>query len=521
MAKTGDCIIAHDLGTSGNKAVLVDTAGRVIGASFHAYPIHYPHPDWAEQDGEDWWGAVTTATKDLLSSTGVAPERIAAVTFGAQLLGLVPMSASGETLRRPIIWLDSRAGDQARRLMRRFGGPGIFRLAAGATLSGKDGLPKLLWLKEREPEVYSKMACFLDVGGYLVHRCTGRMSMEWAGASAFGLDLKKKRWMAGLIRFIGFDPAKLPALVRTTDVVGPLTREAASACGLLEGTPVVAGTGDVAAAAVGAGAVAEGDGHLYLGTSGWISVATSRKPRGKHGIALIQSADPARNLIFGEMETAGACVAWLADQLFRAEIERGGRAEAYRAMDEAAASVPPGSGDLVFTPWMYGERAPISDTDVRAALFSLGADHTREHIVRAVFEGVAYNFRWLLENMERDFGVRLPALRVVGGGSKSAPWMRILSDVTGRPVETVRNPLEVGAVGAALTAAVGLGMHPDFESLRRVVLPAAVYRPRAENRATYDFLFGVYKDTYRSLKGLYHRIGQRRARQTEAARRAG
>ena len=293
--------------------------------------------------------------------------------------------------------------------------------------------------------------------------------------------------------------------MRSTDQVGVLSSEAAAEYGLLQGTPVIAGAGDAAAAAVGSGAVGEGDGHVYLGTSGWVGVVTERRPRGRCGAATIQSADPGKAFVYAESETAGACLQWVADQLYQSE----GSANVFAIMDDRVTRIPPGAGNLIFTPWMFGERAPIADCNVRASFLNLSAEHTRESMLRAVYEGVAYNIRWIVEIYERQFKFPLPRLRVIGGGAKSAPWMQILSDVTHRTVETVRDPQEGGAVGAALIAAVGLGIYPDFEALRRVVGVDQVFEPQAQNRAVYDSLYQTYRDAYASLRGFYKRLNQK------------
>lgn len=505
-------IIAHDVGTSGNKAVLVDTEGCVRGKSFESYKVYYPRPDWAEQEPADWWKAVAHSTRLLLEETGVAPSDILCVAYSTQMLGIVPMDSEGEPLRRAIIWLDNRASTQASRVMRKFIDRRLFALIAGASLGGKDGIPKLLWLKQEEPDIYEKMCCFLDVNGYLIYRSTGNMVMEWTGASVFGLDLKKKTWLNGIFRYVGLDPEKFPPLVRSIDKVGVLSREAASECGLLEGTPVMAGAGDAPSAAVGSGAIGEGEGHVYLGTSGWVGVVTKRMPKGKCGVASIHSADPNKAFLFAETETAGACLQWIADEFYRAEKEDPEIPNVYALMDEKVGEIPPGSGYLIFTPWMYGERAPIDDCYVRSSFLNLSADHTRENLLRAVYEGVAYNIRWIVEIVER-FNFPLPVLRVIGGGARSEPWMQILADVTQRKVETVRDPQEAGAVGVALVAAVGLGIHPDFESLKKVVQVDRVFEPEGENEETYDFLFHSYKEVYSNLRGFYGKINKRRFRE--------
>jgi xylulokinase len=504
-------IIAHDVGTSGNKAVLVDTEGRVHGKCFEPYRVCYPRPDWAEQEPEDWWKAVTRTTRLLLEKTGVSPADVLCVTFSAQLLGLIPMDSKTGPLRPAIIWLDNRACNQANRLMRKFVNARLFALIAGTALCGKDGIPKLLWLKEEEPDIYRKMSCFLDVGGYLIYRCTGNIVMEWTGASVFGIDLKKKKWLSSIFRYVGLDPAKFPPLVRPIDQVGTLSKDAASEFGLLQGTPVIAGAGDAPCAAVGSGAVGEGEGHVYLGTSGWVGVVTERTIKGKCGAASIHSADPDKLFLFAESETAGACMQWMAEQLYSSDKPNSNIGDVYALMDERAAQIPPGSGYLIFTPWMYGERAPIADCNVRSSFLNLSAEHTRDHLLRAVYEGIAYNIRWIVEIVEKQFKFSLPQLRVIGGGAKAAPLMQILADVTQRRVETVRNPQEAGAVGAALVAAVGLGIYPNFEALKKVVNADRAFEPEQKNRGIYDSLYGSYREAYSSLRGFYKRLNERRA----------
>ena len=503
-------IIAHDVGTSGNKAVLVDTEGRVHGKCFEPYRTYYPSPGWGEQEPTDWWRAVSTATRLLLERARVSPGDVICITYAGQLLGIVPMDSMSGHLRRAIIWLDCRAGEQAERMMNKFLGPHVFALVAGTVVGGKDGVPKLLWLKSEEPDIYKKMCCFLDVTGYLLYRSTGNMVMEWTGASVFGLNLKKKTWLEGIFRYVGLDPHKLPFLVRSIDKVGELTREASDECGLLQGTPVIAGGGDAPCAAVGAGAVGEGEGHVYLGTSGWVGVVTERTPRGRCGAATIQSADPNKTFLFAETEAAGGCIQWIADQFYKAEKKDPNIPNVYALMDDEVTRIPPGSNYLLFTPWIYGERAPIDDCYVRATFLNLSAEHTREDMLRAVYEGVAYNIRWIVEIVEKEFKFPLPYLRVIGGGAKGKPWMQILADITRRKIETVCEPQEAGAVGAALVAAVGMGIYPDFESLRKVVKVDSVYEPQPGNVEFYDSLFHCYQDVYRNLRGFYRKLNKER-----------
>ena len=258
-------------------------------------------------------------------------------------------------------------------------------------------------------------------------------------------------------------------------------------------TRVVAGLGDAPAASVGAGAVRDHDAHAYLGTSGWVGVLTPGHPTGRHGIAVIQSADPENNLLIAEMETGGECLRWIGDELYRAKERPAGAEDVFQMMDRDAAAVPAGSDSLLFMPWMLGERVPVNDLYVRSGWLNLAPSHTCQSLACAVLEGVAYNFRWSLQRLDDDFHLAPPALRVVGGGARSPVWMQILADVTQRRVETVEDPQDAGAVGAALTAGVALGVHPSFDALRGLVRVAATYEPAPESKALYDFLFREYQ----------------------------
>ncbi len=498
-------IIAHDVGTSGNKAVLVGTDGRIHGKCSAPFRVHYPGACMAEQEPADWWKAVVETTRGLLRQTSVTPNQILCVTHCTQMLGILPMSAKTGALGQAIIWLDSRASKQAQRMMRKFIDARVFALIAGVALCGKDGMPKLLWLKDEEPDRYRSMDCFLDVNGYLIYRSTGNMVMEWSNASVVGMDLKTKRWMKGVMRYVGLDPAKLPPLVRATDKVGELTKEAAGELGLLTGTPVIAGAGDAPCAAVGAGGVREGAGHICMGTSAWLAVVTSKRPKGKCGVATIHSADPDKAFLFAESETAGACLEWAAKNLYSGDTSA---PDVYAAMDRIVEKVPAGSHGLIFTPWMYGERAPITDCNARSSFLNLSGQHTREDMLRAVYEGVAYNMRWLVEIVSGEFGFPLPKLRAIGGGAASATWMQILADVTHRRIETVPDPKEAGAVGAALVAAVGLGIYPSYEALENVTRVEKTFEPRQEDFKTYDPLYESFKQSYGRLRPLYRKMNE-------------
>ena len=503
----GEYIISHDLGTSSNKALLVDERGGVIDYTTETYPIHYPKIGYAEQNPDDWWRAVCKTTRELLEKTGIKKEEIVGMTFSNQMLGIVPMNKDGK-LRDAIIWLDERATREAESMMRKFINSKVFALLAGAPLTGKDGMPKLLWLKKNERDIYDKMNLFLDANGYLIYKATGKRVMELSNASVFGIDLKKKDWLRWIFKYIGIDTKKLPPLVRSDEVVGYLTKEAANECGLLEGTPIIPGAGDALCASVGAGAVDEGDAHVYLGTSGWIGVITRKHPTGKYGIAVIQSAEYDKSFLFAETETAGECLRWIKNEFYREESKDPKIENVYALMDKKVEEIEPGSKFLIFTPWLYGERAPINDPYVRASFINLSVSHRKEHLLRAVYEGVGYNIRWIVERIEKGFKFKIPSLRIIGGGARGDVWMQIIADITKRKVEVPPNCQERGAIGAAFIGFIALKKIENFSSLKKIIKVEKMFLPKEENAKIYDFLYERYKLVYKRLKGFYRNLNR-------------
>jgi xylulokinase len=498
-------LLAHDVGTSGCKAVIITTDGQVVASAYETYPTVFSRSLWAEQEPEDWWQGIIKSTRSVLDTSGVSPGQILSLSFSTQMVNALPLDKEGNPLRSCINWLDGRAWEEAHAVMAKLGGPKIFAGLFGTAITGKDLIPKYIWLKEHEPQVYQRASAIVDVSSYLLLRATGRLVYEWSCASVTGLfNLKTKNWDLTGIRIFGLDKSKFPELVQSSERVGGLTKQAASQIGLLEGTPVFGGAGDAMAAAVGSGAVKEGEGHLCLGTSGFIGIVTSRKFTGRRGIAFLQSADPQKLLLTAEMETAGACLIWAVKELYGLEPESKNLAQ----MDSDVAETAAGSDNLIFTPWMYGERCPVPDESIRASFINLCSKHTRRQMARAIYEGVAYNIRWTLESIAELYELQPDPLRVMGGGAKGLPWLRIISDVTGRRLESVSYLQSASAVGAGLLAAVGLDLYPSVESLKQLVPVDYAVSPDYSTHDTYDRLYTVYRKVYRSLKDIHHQLNQ-------------
>ena len=481
-------ILAHDLGTSSCKSILALPSGEVLAATATPYPLYAPQPGWAEQDAEDWWAAVCGGSRAVLEQAGVAPDEVAAVSFAGQMQCTLPVDAEGQPLGRAMIWLDARAEPQSKAITRgvpSVAGYGLARLARWIWLTngvptqgGRDPVAKMLWLREERPELWAAAHKLLDAKDFLLHRATGRYATSFdCGNSSWLMDTRPGRlgWSPRLLAALGIPEERLPELVPGTATVGGLTAEAAAAMGLPIGVPVIAGAGDVAAMAVGTGAVREHEVHLGLGTSAWLATHVRGRRRDLRGyMASICSAEPGpdgqRQLLVAHQETGGACVEWLRRGLGRA-VAAEGQDASYKDLDAVVERTPPGAEGVMFLPWLAGEYAPVDDPWARASFVNLGLAHGPEHLVRAVYEGVGLNARWALSRFEGLLGAPVQRLQFAGGGAASEVWCQVLADTLGRPVVQADRPPLAAARGAALIAARGLGLAPDFDSLADRVAP--------------------------------------------------
>ncbi|MEM2865558.1 MAG: FGGY-family carbohydrate kinase [Candidatus Hadarchaeales archaeon] len=494
-------ILAHDLGTELNKAALVDEEGRIAAYCTQEYSVSYPRPGWAEQDPELWWRAVRETTRKVLGLARVKPEEVEALVFDSMMYTLVAVDREGRPLRPAILWLDTRAKVQAEELMGSLDLLGMLDRGVIPPTSAKDITPKILWVKQEEPEVFER-ARFIDSKDYLVHRCVGDFYTDWSCASLFCLfNFREKKWEEELVEEMGLSLDRLSKPVKSTEVVGNLTEEASRELGLPRKVEVVCGSGDATAVAVGAGGP-----HLYIGTSAWIGAHVEEPLFDLTGVGSICAADPSKFFLIGEMENAGACLKWFRETLAREERERAEREGKgpYQLLDELAAGVEAGSGKLLFLPWMMGERCPFTQSTARGAFLNLTFGHTKGHLVRAVLEGVAYHMRWILEVVE-GMGLSLPSLRACGGGAKSEVWLQIFADVMGKKVERVSSPHHVGSLGAATIARVGLGK-TDFPSAERSVRVEGEFLPSEKDREIYDRMYGEFKGMQGRLSEVFERL---------------
>jgi xylulokinase len=503
-------ILAHDTGTGGNKAVLCDLNGKVLFSNYQPYGISYPHPEWVEQDPNELWQVVAATTKKVIQESGINPNEILGVGVSAQMWNTLPVDEQGQPLTPMMSWLDLRSVKQADRLAQ---GeiPSFIYKHTGNIPTAKDSIPKILWLKEERPEIWKRTAYLLDCKEYILYKLTGKIAIDWVGASVYFLfNPYTRQWSEEVCRTLGIPMEKLPNAYPCTEVIGEITIEAAQQTGLLPGTPVVICAGDVAVAQSGAGANREGKVHLCIGTATWIGVSTSsfRNDPEKPFWGL-NHIDPQKYIIAGEMETGGGALMWFRDALCQEEKHQAAvqGVSSYDLVSNMAGSVPPGSDKLIFLPWLSGERAPVLDHYARGGWIGLKMSHTKAHLARAVMEGVAYHLRWICESMQR-LGFHIEGFNSIGGGCNSEIWIQIISDVIGYPLSIVKNHLEAGATGAALTVAVGLGVHPNMDSVDDLVEIRKVVKPDSDKWNRYDDLYHEYRELYTALSPIHRRLYQ-------------
>ncbi len=503
-------ILAHDTGTGGNKAVLCDLKGRVVHSAYRSYGISYPHPEWVEQDPGELWRAVAATSRQVIRESGIDPVDIIGVGVSAQMWNTLPVDEAGRPLAPILSWLDLRSIKQAERVT---AGdmPSFLFEHTGNIPTAKDSIPKILWLKEERPEIWKKTAYLLDCKEYILFKLTGKIAIDWVGASVYFLfNPATKTWSQEVCDKLGIPVEKLPPAFPCTDVIGEITAQAARQTGLKPGTPVVICAGDVAVAQSGAGANQEGKVHLCIGTATWIGVSTSafRNDPVKPFWGL-NHIDPKKYIIAGEMETGGGALMWFRDVLCQEERRQAAARgkSSYELISAGAEKITPGSDKLIFLPWLSGERAPVLDHYARGGFIGLAMSHNKNHMARAVMEGVAYHLRWICEEMEK-LGLRIDGFNGIGGGCNSRVWVQIISDVTGRPVHVVKNHLEAGAAGAALAVAVGLGIYPGMDAVDELVKIGREVEPDATCSARYNALYQQYRALYEALVPIHRRLYQ-------------
>ena len=499
-------LLAHDLGTSGNKATLFTIDGALVKSVTVPYGTHYFNTNWAEQDPEDWWKAVCGSTQELMH--GVDGKAIAAICFSGHMMGCLCVDARGVPLRPAILYCDQRGVKEEAEILSKIPARDFYAIT-GHRASASYSAAKLMWVKNNEPGLYARTAKMLHAKDYMNFRLTGVMASEYSDASGTNLlDLSALRWSEKLVAITGIDGEKLPELHPSTDVIGELTAEAARALGLPAGIPVVAGGGDGVCAAVGVGSVKPGVTYNYLGSSSWIAT-TSEKPIFDEQMRTFVWAHAVPGMVHpcGTMQTAGGSYAWLKNEICTAEKEKAAATgeSPYELINAQIAGSPPGANGLVFLPYLLGERTPRWNPDAKGALIGLTLSHTRADVLRAVMEGVTLNLSIILDIFRRQLPIT--SITVIGGGAKGQVWRRIMADVYQAEIVKPNYLEEATSMGAAIIGGVGCGAFKSFDVADRFVKVTDRVRPDPALAAVYKKAKDLLNDSYDALEPLFPRFG--------------
>ena len=498
-------LLGVDAGTSSVKAVLLDLRGDLRAVCQAEYPLHHLRSGWVEQDAEDWWQATCVAIRGALAKVEHGPERVLGLAVSSQAPTLLPLEHSGKPLRPAMIWMDRRAEAEAVRLTELIGAEDIYRIT-GNRPDAFYVAARLLWLRDHEPEVLKKTWKFVQVNGYINYRLTGRVATDPAHAVLLQMcNYSTGAWSEALCSACGIDPEQFPEVMEAHQVQGEVTSEAAEASGLRTGTPVMTGTVDSPAAALEAGVAEPGIAVEMTGTSTVVIIPNDRGLTEPALIAL-PHALPGVHLLLGAMVSSGGCLRWFRDQFGQAENQAASDcgADSYDLLTQQAAVIEPGSGGLIFLPYMMGERSPLWHTNARGVFFGLSLATPRAALVRAILEGTAFALHHNVETATRA-GAEVREMRSVGGCSRSDLWNQIKADVLGLPVLLPRT--SVGSpFGAAIVAGMGTGAFPDVrKSLLEMVHLERCFEPDVANHERYTKFYGVYRDIYEHLKGDFDR----------------
>jgi xylulokinase len=503
-----DHLLGIDVGTGGCKALLIDAAGAVIAAATTDYPLSTPKPLWSEQHPHDWWKATATSIRAVLQGGSLQPNQVAGVGLTGQMHGLVALDRAGEVLRPAILWNDQRCADQCATIHRQIGADTVLARAGKPALASFTA-PKILWVRDHEPQVFAATAKVLLPKDYVRLRLTGAYLSDVADASGTLLfDVGRRQWSHETTDALDIPRAWLPEVTESVAASAAVSAEGARHTGLLEGTPVIAGAGDQAAEAVGCGITEHGAVSVTIGTSGVVFAATEtvrRDPQGR--LHAYCHAIPGMWHVMGVMLSAGGSLRWYRDTLGREEIDRARATgvDPYHLLIEDAGGVPAGCEGLLFLPYLTGERTPHPDPRARGAFVGLTLRHGKPHMTRAVMEGVTFGLRDSLE-LTRALGVPVERVRISGGGARSAVWRQMMADVFNVEVATV-NTVHGAALGAALLAGVGTGRFQNVgEAARSVVRETGTTRPGTD-AGIYGEYYARYRALYPALAPEFHQLG--------------
>lgn len=493
-------LLGIDVGTSACKVAAFDLDGRVVAQSTESYKVYYPAPDHVEQNPVEWWTGVCKAIRETLQAGCINPKQIAGIGVDGQSWSAIPVDKKGNVLYNTPIWMDTRAHAICKKVIERVGFQKIFNIS-GNSFEPTYSTPKILWFKENYPEIYKNTFNFLQSNSYISFKLTGSFTQDLSqGYGVHFFDMRTGRWDDAFCDELGIAREKLPEIFACHAVIGEVTREAADVTGLAVGTPVVAGGLDACCGTLGAGVVEVGQTQEQGGQAGGMSICID-SAIGHPKLILGFHVVPGLWLLQGGTVGGGGAIKWFRQELagYEAMQERENGINAFKIMDEEAASVKPGSDGLVFLPYMAGERSPIWDKNASGVYFGLGYSKTRAHLIRATLEGCAYALLHNLKTAE-EVGVKVGVMNAMGGAANSNLWTQIKADVTGKRINVPASDTAT-TLGAAILAGVGTGLYKDFkEAVERSVKITRVHIPDMALHEKYNDGFQLYLEIYEKLK---------------------
>ncbi len=494
--------IGVDIGTSGTKSVLFDEEGNVIASASKEYPLYQEKNGYAEQEPSDWYNASIYTIKKIILDSKISSEDICGIGISGQMHGLVMLDENNKVIRKSIIWCDQRTANECEEITNKIGKKRLIEITANPALTGFTA-SKILWVRNNEPENYKKCRHILLPKDYVRFMLTGEYATDVSDASGMQLlDVPNRCWSDEVLEKLDIDKSLLAKVYESCEITGYITKEAAEVTGLKEGTPVVGGAGDNAAAAVGTGIVSDGKAFTTIGTSGVVFAHTSNlqiDPKGR--VHTFCCAVPGCWHIMGVTQAACLSLKWFRDNFCNSEIEQAKKAglSEYYIMDNEALEIPVGSDKLIYLPYLMGERTPHLDPDVRGTFFGISAMHTRAHFIRAVMEGVAYSLRDC-KNIISEMGTEISDMMACGGGGTSPLWRSMLADLYNCPVKTV-SCKEGPALGVAILAFVGTGVYETVEkACDRMIKADKTQLPDEKASSEYEKYYQLYQKLYYSIK---------------------
>lgn len=498
-------ILAHDLGTSGDKATLFDEDGNLVKSAVYPYELYVGTNNSAEQNADDWWRAVCETSKQLAAEVG--NKNISVVSFSGQMMGCLCVDKDGKPLHNAMIWADMRTTKQANYISERMNENEFYRIT-GHRLSASYSLTKLMWMRDSLPRAYENTYKMLNAKDYIIYKLTGNFVTEPSDASSTCmLDLNTLMWSDDIMRISGLDKDKLPDIISSVAIAGEVSKKAAEETGLAEKTAVVCGGGDGCCAAVGSGIIREGAANCCLGTSSWISLA-SKSPIYAENMETFNFAHivPGYILPCGTMQTGGGALGWAVKNIYGGiDGQTALSNDIYKTMQSEAEYSNVGANGLMFLPYLIGERSPRWNTKAKGVFSGLTLGSNRGDMIRAVMEGVGYNLDIILNVFKRS-GARIDELILIGGGARNKIWQKILCDIFNVPVLAPNYLEEATSMGAAVAGGIGAGLFEDFDAIERFIEIKEKNVPDFKNVCEYSRLKELFEDTYAALKPVFEKM---------------